>query len=494
MWALIIFILFLIIFKELIQKPPSYPPGPPLVPLLGNLLSVWLNLKKFKYHHSIWQNWSHKYGNILGLRLGFVNVVVVSGKHFIKEVSTRDVFDGRPNGFFYLMRSFGKKIGLVFSDGSTWNKTRRLVLKSLKNFGYGSHTMESNISEECRALIELRMSETGKPVTVNHMFDVSVVNILWKLVAGKRYDLKDEQLNILCDLITRSFKLADMSGGILNFMPFLRYFMPDIIGYTELKSIHDSLYTFLKNTISEHRASIDLKNPKDVIDMLLIEMMAEKKDLTDEELQVICLDLLEAGVETVSNTAVFMLLHVVRDQKIQKRLQQEIDMEIGSRQPSLTDRNRMVYTEAVLLETLRISSVAAVGIPHMALDDAKLGNYLIPKGTFILLAIYDLHNGRHWKDPQIFRPERFLTKEGNLIQDEWLMPFGCGRRRCIGEGLARSELFMFLTFLLQTFNLKIPEEDPIPSTEPVDGLSLSAKNFRIIFEPRVKFYTGDIEI
>lgn len=81
------------------------------MPLLGNLLSVWLNLKKFKYYHCIWQNWSHKYGNILGLRLGFVNVVVVSGKHIIKEVSTRDVFDGRPDGFFYLMRSFGKKIG-----------------------------------------------------------------------------------------------------------------------------------------------------------------------------------------------------------------------------------------------------------------------------------------------------------------------------------------------------------------------------------------------
>ncbi|XP_046968676.1 farnesoate epoxidase-like [Vanessa cardui] len=492
MWALIIFILFLIILKEFIQKPPSYPPGPPLLPILGNVLSVWSNLKRFKYHHVVWQYWSNKYGPILGLRLGLVNVVIVSGKDFIKEVSTRDVFDGRPNGFFYLMRSFGKKLGLVFSDGPTWNKTRRMVLQSLKRFGYGSRAMESNISDECRALVEMRLADTGKSVSVNHMFDVSIVNILWKLVAGKRYDLKDEQLNMLCDLITRSFKVVDMSGGILNFLPFLRHVMPNIIGYTELKNIHNAIYTFLNITIQEHRATIDMKNPRDVIDMLLIETTADKKDpLTDEELQVICLDLLEAGVETVSNTAVFMLLHVVRNEKVQKRLQQEIDMEIGScRQPTLSDRARMVYTEAVLLETLRISSVAAVGIPHMALDDAKLGNYIIPKGTFVLLAIHDLHNGRHWKDPEIFRPERFITKEGNLIQDEWLMPFGSGRRRCIGEGLARSELFMFLTHLLQNFDLKLPEGAPLPSTEPVDGVTLSAKDFKIIFEPRVKKYSS----
>ncbi|XP_023936785.2 farnesoate epoxidase [Bicyclus anynana] len=485
MWPLIIFVLLLLVFKDVVEKPESYPPGPPLMPFIGNLLSLWLSLKKLKYHHSVWQDWAKKYGNILGLRFGSTNVVVVSGKDMIREVSSREVFDGRPNGFFYLLRSFNKKLGLVFSDGATWTKTRRMVLKSLRVFGYGSRSMEANISEECNALIDMRMADAGVPVVVNHMFDVCIVNILWKLVAGKRYDLANEQLKVLCDLITRSFKVVDMSGGILNFLPFLRHVVPNLIGYTELRAIHDALYDFLRTTVEEHQKTIDARKPRDVIDMFLIEMNSKKSDFSTEELLVICLDLLEAGVETVSNTAVFMLLHVVRNPEVQKKLQYEIDVEVGySRRPTLSDRSKMVYTEAVLLESLRISSVAAVGIPHMALEDAKLGNYTIPKDTFVLLAIHDLHNGEHWKDAASFRPERFLTKEGNLIQDEWLMPFGSGKRRCIGEGLARSELFMFLTNLLQSFNLKVPEEDPLPSTEPIDGVTLSAKEFRIVFEPR----------
>ncbi|KOB73284.1 Cytochrome P450 [Operophtera brumata] len=256
-------------------------------------------------------------------------------------------------------------------DGLKWTITRKFVLKYLKNFGYNMRHMDNYIEEECRALVQLRVDGGGRPVLVNTMFHVSVVNIMWRLVA-----------------------------------------------------------------------------------------------VTKEDIHVVCLDLLEAGMETVSNTAVFMLLHLVRNEEVQRKLQKEIDEVIGhARTPTVIDRTRMMYTEAVILETLRISSVAAVGIPHMALKSERLGNYIIPKGTFLLLAMHDLHNGNHWKDPDAFRPER--------------------KRRCIGEGMARSELFMFLTHLLQRFNMRIPEEDPLPSTEPIDGLTLSAKPFRVIFEPRL---------
>ncbi|KPJ07145.1 putative cytochrome P450 305a1 [Papilio machaon] len=487
MWAVIVIVfLFFYLITLTTQRPPAYPPGPGLLPFIGNILTVWYNHKKLKYRHKVWQTLSQKYGDILGLQLGSINVVVVSGKDYIKEISSREVFEGRPDGFFYLMRSFGKKLGIVFADGPYWNKRRRTVLKYLKHYGYGSKAMEAQISEECQALTKLIENSAGRAICVNKLFNVCIVNVVWRLVAGKRYELTDERLKSLCDLITRSFKVVDMSGGVLNFLPFLRHIIPDLIGYTELMNINHSIYAYLKEVIEEHRTNLDDKNPRDVIDAFLIEMKnQEDKTLTAEELQVVCLDLLEAGVETVSNTAVFLLLYVVREQRVQDRLQMEIDKEIGhSRLPALSDRSKLIYTEAVLLEALRISTIAAMGIPHMALEDAKLGKYIIPKGTFLLLAFYDLHNGKHWKDPTVFRPERFLTKEGNLIQDDWLMPFGTGRRRCIGEGLARSELFLFLTHILQKFRLKVPEGTPQPSTVPIEGVTLTAQEFNIIFEPR----------
>ncbi|KAJ2944347.1 hypothetical protein O0L34_g18349 [Tuta absoluta] len=495
MWQLsiVIFLLIHLLFRNS-QKNKYFPPGPPSLPILGSLVAVWFKLKELKYYHSVWAAWAQQYGDVLGLKLGLCDVVVVSGRDMIKEVSTREVFDGRPGGFFYVMRSFGQKLGIVFSDGPSWTATRRIVIKYLKTFGYGSRSMEANITEECRALVELRTKDAGQPIPVNHMFDVSIINILWRIVAGKRYDLDDDRLKELCHLIKRAFAVLDMSGGILNFMPFLRYIIPGLIGYTEIKEVYDSLYTFLREVIEEHQATLDVKKPRDVIDAFLIEMRNNRDDafkITHEELEVVCMDLLQAGVETVSNTAVFMLLHLVRNHQVQLRLQQEIDEVIGhDRPPQLSDRTRMVYTEAVILETLRISSVPAVGIPHMALEDARLGNYIIPKDTLILLAMHDLHNGSHWKDPQTFRPERFLTKDMNLIQDEWLMPFGMGKRRCIGENLARQELFMFLTHILQKFHIKIPPGDPEPSTDVIEGVSLAAKPFRVVFQPRVSIHAG----
>lgn len=71
--------------------------------------------KKLKYHHAVWQEWCRQYGDVIGLRMGFVNVVIVSGKDKIKEVASRDVFSGRPDGLFYRLRSLGKKnLGKTF--------------------------------------------------------------------------------------------------------------------------------------------------------------------------------------------------------------------------------------------------------------------------------------------------------------------------------------------------------------------------------------------
>ncbi|GBP41037.1 Farnesoate epoxidase [Eumeta japonica] len=484
--VVILLLLLVYVLYTNVTRPSRYPPGPKYWPIVGNLISVWLKLRTLKCHHVVWSYWLRQYGDIIGLKLGNVNVVVVSGEKLIREVLTRQVFDGRPDGIFYTARSFGKKLGIVFSDGRSWQTLRRIVFKYLKHFGYNSQVMEKIITKECQVLVSQMEASAGRPIHINDMFNIHVINMLWCLVAGRRYDTDDERLKEICDLITRTFKTADMSGGVLNFMPFLRHVIPNAIGYTEMMRIHKSLYNFIGEVIELHKMSLDPKNPRDVIDALLIEIVECREEAcSEQELKVVCLDLLEGGFETVTNTLVFMLLHLVLKPEVQRRVQEEIDRVIGSgRPPSLSDRTGMAYTEAVVLETLRISSIAPVGIPHMASDDAELGNYIIPKGTTVLLALYDLHNEKNWKEPRVFKPERFLNANGALIQNDCFIPFGLGRRRCMGELLARSELFLFLTHLMQKFHILIPEGEPAPSPDPINGVSLSAMPFKAIFHPR----------
>lgn len=87
--------------------------GPPSLPVIGNYLAIWWKSRKLKYNHNIWSEWAQEYGDLIGLRFGSKNVVVVSGKDMIKEVSSREVFEGRPTGFFYTFRGLGKRRGKV---------------------------------------------------------------------------------------------------------------------------------------------------------------------------------------------------------------------------------------------------------------------------------------------------------------------------------------------------------------------------------------------
>lgn len=86
----------------------------------------------------------------------------------------------------------------------------------------------------------------GKPIEVLGLFDVSVLNGLWTMLAGHRFALNDVKLAKLMDLVHVSFRMLDMSGGILNQMPFIRFLAPKCSGYKDIKNILTEFYTFLK--------------------------------------------------------------------------------------------------------------------------------------------------------------------------------------------------------------------------------------------------------
>lgn len=92
---------------------------------------------------------------------------------------------------------------------------------------------------------------------------------------------------------------------------------------------------------------------------------------------------------------------------------------------------RMPFTEATMLEVLRKSSMVPLGLMHTALEDTEFKGYFLPKRTVLLFNLYEIHhNVEYWKDPQNFRPERFINEDGSFRKDDHVIPFFTGKRSC----------------------------------------------------------------
>lgn len=174
------------VLAKKIKKKINYS-GPSWIPLLG-VIPLVKNLHNIcGFYHLVWHYLAQRYGPIVGLRCGHDRLIIVAGKNEIKEFYANDKFNGRPDGFFYRIRSFDKRLGVVFTDGKAWEVQRRFSLKVLRQLG-GKNSMKDHIEREANEIIHFlyKKAKTGLPINMQHIFDVPVLNILWALLAGHR--------------------------------------------------------------------------------------------------------------------------------------------------------------------------------------------------------------------------------------------------------------------------------------------------------------------
>lgn len=148
---------------------------------------------------------------------------------------------------------------------------------------------------------------------------------------------------------------------------------------------------------------------------------------------------------------------------------------------------RMPYTEAVILESFRRSSLVPFGVIHELSEDIQFKEYAMSKGTLLVANMYHVHNSLEiWGDPFTFRPERFLEESSGTLLKENVIPFQVGRRQCMGERLARDIIFIFLVKLLQQFKFEPdPKVDNVKIyMEPVVGFFLIPKHLKVLAKPR----------
>ena len=170
----------------------------------------------------------------------------------------------------------------------------------------------------------------------------------------------------------------------------------------------------------------------------------------------------------------------------QRNVQSELDKVIGnSRKVKLTDRKHLHQTQATILEGMRLSSIVPLSLPRSATMDTEINGYTIDKDTVVIV---NLHSANHdeslWEDPESFKPERHLDDDGEFMKRPPVVPFGLGRRRCVGEFLAKDEVFLLFSNMLQRLTFIKPANE-ILDLQPIETLVNSPKPFRVVNKERV---------
>ncbi|XP_058066124.1 probable cytochrome P450 305a1 [Anopheles bellator] len=485
------------LLKEL-QRPAGYPPGPQWLPIVGNTPQIRrMTAQNGGLLINVFNQLSDRYrSSVIGLKLGQERFVVGLAYEDVKEILSSDVFLGRPDNFFLRLRTMGTRLGVTCTDGTFWNEQRSFVTRYLRRAGYGQEAMHVQIQAELAELLSVLGNRSGEPLWPSSILSISVINVLWTFVTGERVPREDDRLVRLLNLLQERSKAFDMAGGTLNQLPWIRFLAPDWSGYNLLRRFNVELNEFFATTITQHHRNFSEEKATDDLIYAYIKEMRDRRDdpestsFSNLQLTMVILDMFIAGGQTTSSTLDLAFMMMILRPDVQQLVHEEIDTQLAPEaSPHYGDRTKVPYVEAVLLEVQRFFSIVSLDGPRRTLEDCTLGGYRIPKDTTVLMGLRNVHmDPGHWGDPEVFRPERFLDGQRNIVNTERLMPFGLGKRRCLGETLARSCLFTFFVGVMRQFCLcRDPQaegDEMAPSMVLKPGITLSPKPYHVVFQPR----------
>uniref|UniRef100_A0A0B7BKD1 Cytochrome P450 n=1 Tax=Arion vulgaris TaxID=1028688 RepID=A0A0B7BKD1_9EUPU len=461
---LITAVICLVIFLYMRSGNSNFPPSAkwPL-PIVGHLLYMSENPR------ILFKKWRKQCGDIFSLRVGGTLVVVLNGFDGIKEalVKKADVFTDRPPYFMDQATGLAGK-GIGFASGSLWKEQRSVALSILRKFGMGKNILAEKIQEEVSAYVSYLADLKGKPTDIRYITNVSTSNVICSIIIGNRFEYDDKEFQSM--MVHLNSTASDQQWiDIINFLPWLQYLPGDLFNAKKIINNVKTYFGMLKRFVREKKANaVDSIDPENFIEAYLSNKNKKvdgvvSTNMNDDNLSKIIIDLFAAGTETTSNTIYWCVLYMLNYPEIQDKVYREIKDIIGTdRIPNIQDRSKLPYFNAVILETQRLASIVPLAVPHICSEEVTLKNYTIPKGTYIVPNIDSvLHDKAIWgEDVMSFKPNRFLDASGKVQDREELIPFGIGRRVCLGEALANVELFLFLSNMFQRFQFLPKDKTP----------------------------------
>ncbi|XP_054809530.1 flavonoid 3'-monooxygenase CYP75B137-like [Prosopis cineraria] len=451
-------------------KPsPNLPPGPPGLPLFGNLLSLDPEL------HSYFASLSQTYGPIFSLRLGTQSCIVFSSPSIARQVlKDHDItFANRDVPIAGRLATYGGNDIAWSRYGPEWRMLRKVcALKMLSNT-----TLDSVYQlrrTEIRKTVRYLYSRVGSPVDIGKQIFLTILNVTTSMMWGRTME-GDERAVVGAEFREVVAHMTELLGkpNMSDFFPGLARF--DLQGVEkQMRSLVPRLDQIFEKMI-KLRLGRDSdggteEESKDFLQFLLKLKDEEnsKTPLTMTHVKALLMDMVVGGSDTTSNAIDFALAHIINEPEVMKRVQEELDNIVG-RENTVEESHihKLPCLLAVMKETLRLHPALPLLVPHCPSETTIIEGYTVPKGSRVFVNVWAIHRDPLiWNNPLQFDPIRFLDAKWDFSGNDFdYFPFGSGRRMCAGIAMAERTFLYSMATLMHSFDWKVVEGQELDMSE-----------------------------
>ncbi|KAI0451231.1 cytochrome P450 [Xylaria acuta] len=486
-------VIFLYRLSRIGRRPRGLPPGPPTLPLIGNL-----HLMPKEKGHLQFQKWANEYGPIYSLILGTQVMIVLSSDEAVKDLLDKrsGIYSSRPDMYLsHTVVSGGFRM-VQMEYGETWRMLRGIVHNSLNIKASRAYVPYQDLENKAMLLGFLEQPSRF----FNHIRRYTN-SISTQMIFGFRtLDIDDPKLEQLIHSFEHWSELAgSQTAALLDVFPILRH-LPDAFLPTKryARKLHEKEFALYVGHYLTAKRKLKEGKAKPCACSDIVRAQDELK-FSDGLACYLSGSLLEAGSDTSASTLIGFIQALLIFPEVSKLAQAEIDRVCGDRIPDLNDLPDLPYIRGCIKESMRWMPTAILGIPHATIRDDEYLGYHIPKGAGVVLNVWTLHNdaSRH-SEPRRFDPSRWAHDSQTSAEaannrdaskrDQFV--FGAGRRLCQGMHIADRNLFLAISRLLWAFDFNRPVDpstgkEIVPDMEDLTkGLLVCPNSFDADIKPR----------
>ncbi|KAF3784271.1 3-9-dihydroxypterocarpan 6A-monooxygenase [Nymphaea thermarum] len=473
--VLTILIVVFVLLWHAFRPKKRLPPGPPAWPLFGNLLGLRPNL------HEHFAQLSHRYGPMIRVRLGSKLAMVVSSPSIAEEIlKDQDlVFANRDAPLVAKIITYNGNDVAWGPYGPVWRLLRRACVRELLNPVSLDMLYEVRRSEVRRLLARIR-AKSGAPVNIGEQVFACALDATTTMLWGGSIVDEEDGGKAAAEIKRLIGKITELMGvpNVSDFFPILAPL--DLQRkQRQMRDIHVKFDGIFDSMIKKKLENGDKGN--DFLGFLLKmkEEGNEKTPLTTTQIKGTLINLVIGGTDTTSNTVEWAMTELLKNPTVMRRAQQEIEVVVGRDQHvEESHLTKLPYLGAVIKEVLRLHPVLPLLVPHSPSSPCKVAGFDIPVGTSVMFNVWAIHRDpKYWDNPSVFDPERFLRQPDLDFsgRDFRYIPFGSGRRICVGTDIAERMVALILASVIHSFDWHVVEGEKIDIDEKF-GIVLQKAN------------------